>query len=152
MAMVIDLNVTSAMLMTKHLYSSLVNTNGNIINISSIAGVQPYFDTFSYCIAKAAMDQMTKCMALELKDKSIRVNCIRPSTTETNFFQNMGLSKDEIRRYYEATEKMHKVIDVNHVIELVLFLADNTKSNWITGECINIDGGRLLLSPDFVHG
>ena len=150
-----NLNVTSAMLMSKYLHEHMLdnNNNGSIINMGSISGVQPFVGSLSYCTCKAAIDHMTRCMALELKDKGIRVNCIRPSTIETNFHENGGWTKEKAKDYYNKTASLHNtglIGDVNDVIELILFFADYKKSRWITGQCVTMDGGRLLMSPNFL--
>lgn len=130
------------------------NSNGNqssIVNIGSISGIRPYSGSFAYCVSKAAVDQITQCAAMELAPKKIRVNCIRPSTIRTDFHKNAGMSQSQADGYYNSVGQFHMttntVGDVNDVIEMILFLADNDKSKWITGQSITLDGGRLLQTP-----
>lgn len=59
---------------TQHLIAS----KGNIVNVSSVCGMRPFEGLLGYCMSKAALDQFTKCMALELIGKGVRVNSINP--------------------------------------------------------------------------
>lgn len=53
----------------------IIKTKGNIVNISSVAGLRSFPNILSYCMSKAAIDQFTKCVALELADKQVRIVC-----------------------------------------------------------------------------
>ncbi|CAG2123605.1 unnamed protein product, partial [Medioppia subpectinata] len=84
-----DTNLRSVVYLTHLSVEHLEKTKGNIINISSIAGLRPFNIAFTYCMSKCALDMFTKCLALELGPKGIRVNAINPSTVRTNFAQAM---------------------------------------------------------------
>lgn len=71
-------NVWSAIELTQRCVPHLEKTKGNVINVSSVAGLKALQNSISYCISKAALDQLTKCSALDLAPKGIRVNAINP--------------------------------------------------------------------------
>ena len=119
-----------------------IQSLGNIVNIGSLCGIQVHTHRLPYCVSKAAIDHMTRCAAVELANKNIRVNCIRPSTVRTSFHENAGMTQQEADRHYDTRD--YYVGSVNDVIQTILFLADNEKSHWITGQCITLDGGRTL--------
>mmetsp|Transcript_107238 Transcript_107238/g.130851 ORF Transcript_107238/g.130851 Transcript_107238/m.130851 type:complete len:258 (+) Transcript_107238:108-881(+) len=147
------LNVTSTFLLSKYFTPSLANAKGNIVNISSIASHKPFIQQMPYCVSKAALDQLTQCMAIELGNQGIRVNGIRPSTLKTNFRLNAGASMDEANKFYNHPGWKDLHLNINsvgttqNVIDLIMFLADNNKASWITGQNIDIDGGFTLQTP-----
>lgn len=76
----LDINLKSVVLLTSLAAPHLEKTKGNVINISSVASLRARKNNVSYSISKAALDCFTQCAALELADKSIRVNSVNPSS------------------------------------------------------------------------
>lgn len=74
---VFRLDVRSVFHITHLAVPYLEKTKGNIVNISSVAGLKPVPGFMIYCMAKSALDMFTKCLALELGPKGIRVNAIK---------------------------------------------------------------------------
>ena len=66
---VMDINVRAVYHLTMLATPHLINTKGNIVNVSSVAGKRSFPGILSYCMSKAAIDQFTKCVALELATK-----------------------------------------------------------------------------------
>lgn len=62
----------------------LIASKGNIVNVSSVNGIRSFPGVLAYNISKAAVDQFTRCSALELAAKGVRVNCVNPGVTVTN--------------------------------------------------------------------
>lgn len=73
-----EINLKSAIILTNLAVPQLEKTTGNVINVSSDAGITAYGAYMSYCISKAGLDQFTKCAAIGLASKKIRVNSINP--------------------------------------------------------------------------
>lgn len=73
-----DTNVRAVINLTKLCVPHLEKTKGNVVTVSSCAGRKPSPNILSYCMSKAAIDQFTKCSALDLASKGIRVNAINP--------------------------------------------------------------------------
>ena len=78
---VFDVNLKSAIRLTKLCIPHLRETKGNIINNSSILGQTPIENMAYYCMSKAALDMFTKCIALEEGKNGIRANNINPGKT-----------------------------------------------------------------------
>ena len=78
---------------------------GSIVNISSIVTSTPFIDATTYAVAKGAVDTFTKCAALELGSKKIRVNCVAPGVVKTNFGVNMGFPKEGADAFVEDSAK-----------------------------------------------
>jgi NAD(P)-dependent dehydrogenase (short-subunit alcohol dehydrogenase family) len=146
---VMNLNVQSVFFMTQYAIPYLTETRGTIINFSSVLAHRPAIGLGPYCASKAAVEMLTQTAALELAPKSIRVMCIAPTAIQTEFHTNAGMSKKEADEYYKNCSKTHplgRVGQTSDITELVLFLADSTKSGFITGSVVHVDGGRLLTS------
>ena len=144
-----NLNVRSVFFMSQFAIPFLIETRGCIINVSSVLGQRPAVGLGPYCAAKAAVEMLTKTAALELAPKQVRVLCIAPSATQTEFHVNAGMTDDEADEYYKSCASIHplgRVGKATDMAELVLFLADSRKSGFMTGAVIPVDGGRLLTS------
>ncbi len=139
-----DINLRSIFHLIQLVVPYLETTNGNIVNVSSVAGLRAFPGIFSYCISKAGLDQLTRCAALELASKGIRVNAVNPGVVETHLHKNSGMSAEEYQRFLEHSQTTHplgRVGQSKEVAELILFLASDA-ANWITGTTYSIDGGR----------
>ena len=144
----IQFNLTSVFFTSQAAIKHLKETDGTIINFSSILASRPVAGLGPYSAAKAGVEMLTKTMAMELAP-TIRVMCISPATIETNFHQAAGMSPEAAAAYYEASKQTHplgRVGKPEDISNLVLFLADPAKSGFMTGSVIHVDGGRLLTS------
>ena len=124
----------------------LIKSKGNIVNISSVTGLRSFPGVLAYCVSKAAVDQLTRCSALELASKGVRVNAVNPGVVVTEIHKRGGMKTEDYERFLEhskATHPLGRVGDPNEIAELVLYLASE-KAAWITGATYSIDGGRAL--------
>ena len=87
-------NVLGTLLASKEAVASFDGAGGSIINLSTIASVNPVPNSVVYSASKAAVDTITKALALELAPKKIRVNAIAPGATETEGTKTMGLNME----------------------------------------------------------
>jgi len=145
---IMDLNVRSVFFLTSLAIPYLEKTKGVIINISSIASIKPSPKTTVYCMSKSAIDMFTKCMALELAPKGVRVNSINPAVTETPLLMKkyghvMTMEQiKEIRSKQYPLGRIGQPYDIANAIE---FLGSNDAS-FITGIQLLMDGGALYGS------
>ena len=124
----------------------LIKSKGNIVNISSVTGLRSFPGVLAYCVSKAAVDQLTRCSALELAPKGVRVNAVNPGVVVTEIHKRGGMKTEDYERFLEHSKTTHplgRVGDPNEIAELVLYLASE-KAAWITGATYSIDGGRAL--------
>lgn len=124
----------------------LAKTAGNIVNISSVTGPRSFPGVLAYCVSKAGVDQLTRCAALELAPKGVRVNAVNPGVVVTEIHKRGGLSEDAYLKFLEHSRTTHplgRVGDPSEIAELVFYLASE-KASWITGATYEIDGGRAL--------
>ena len=120
-------------------------SRGSIVNISTI-GSSRAFDVSLYCASKAAIDQITRCMAVELGPHQIRVNAIQPTlVAETAIGQEvisaLGEEPFEVLRQRTPNQRFAKVEDI---VNLILYLLSEA-SDMVNGAIIPVDGGRPLL-------
>jgi NAD(P)-dependent dehydrogenase (short-subunit alcohol dehydrogenase family) len=117
---------------------------GNIVNVSSVTGLRAFPGVLAYCVSKAGVDQLTRCAALELAGKKIRVNAVNPGVVRTQVHRRGGMSEEAYTAFLEHSRTTHplgRVGEAEEVAELILFLASE-RAAWITGATYSIDGGR----------
>ena len=112
---------------------------GNIINIASTAAMKAAPEMGAYCIAKAGVVMLTRVLALELAQYSIRVNAIAPYMVKTKFSQPLW-SDSETLKQIESEIPLGRLAEPGDIIGSVLFLASDA-SSYITGHTIIVDGG-----------
>jgi NAD(P)-dependent dehydrogenase (short-subunit alcohol dehydrogenase family) len=146
---VLHLNVLGTMLCVKHTAPEMVEAGGgSFVGMSSIAGhvTHPYFG--AYCVGKAGIEEMMRNCADEFGAKKLRFNAIRPGFIATEIMEGVPRDSATYRSYIENTP-MADVGQPEDVGDLARFLI-GSESRWITGTCINVDGGHhLRRGPDF---
>ena len=142
--LMMNINVRSVFQLTQLVLPSIIERKGNIVNVSSVTGLRAFPNVFAYCVSKAAVDQLTRCAALELAAKGVRVNAINPGVVRTNLHLNSGMNADNYAAFVERSKTTHplgRVGQPEEIADLILFLA-SSKAGWITGVTYSIDGGR----------
>ena len=114
---------------------------GVIINISSVNGRQAGEGQVAYCAAKAGVDQITRCGALELGPHSIRVVGIAPGLVETPLTKK-ELENPAMRELFMGVIPMNRAVEAREIADAAVFLASD-KARSINGDTIVIDGGSL---------
>jgi NAD(P)-dependent dehydrogenase (short-subunit alcohol dehydrogenase family) len=146
---VLHLNVLGTMLCVKHSVPKMVEAGGgSFVGMSSIAGHQthPYFG--AYCVGKAGIEEMMRNCADEFGPSRVRFNAIRPGFIATEIMEGVPRDSATYASYIENTP-MGDVGQPDDVGALARFLI-GPESRWVTGTCINVDGGHhLRRGPNF---
>ena len=146
---VLNLNVLGTMLCMKHSIPLMLEAGGgSFVGMSSLAGhiTHPYFH--AYCAGKAGVEAMMRNAADEYGKDNIRFNAIRPGFIATEIMEGIPRDSDVYKSYIDNTP-MGDAGQPEDVAELARFLV-GPESRWITGQCINVDGGHCLRrGPDF---
>jgi NAD(P)-dependent dehydrogenase (short-subunit alcohol dehydrogenase family) len=124
----------------------LIERKGCVVNVSSVNGLRSFAGVLAYCVSKSALDQLTRCAALELAPKGVRVNAVNPGVTVTNLHRRAGMGEDQYGAFLERSKETHPLGrpgQADEIADLILFLA-SPRAAWITGETVSIDGGRHL--------
>jgi len=117
----------------------LLETKGSIIMNSSIAGIRGVPGFLPYCTAKAATDNMMRCMALDVAARGVRVNSINAGLVDTELLNDQKTIKEKWER--QPPHPIGRVLEVDEVAELICFLGSDA-SKAITGSLNLIDGGN----------
>jgi len=140
------INLRSIFHLMKLALPHLERSRGNIVNVSSVNGLRSFIGVLAYCVSKAGLDQLTRCVALELAAKGVRVNSVNPGVTVTELHRAGGMNEDSYAAFLEHSKTTHPLGRVGRpeeVADLIYFLASD-RASWITGATVSIDGGRAL--------
>lgn len=142
-------NVRACFLLSKYLYDLLKNSGGSIINISSVHSIATSKNIACYASSKGSLSALTRAMSLEFAEDKIRVNSICPGAINTPMLmdglrRNKGKTVEENKKSLESKLPCGFIGSPNDISEMCLFLSDNTKSRYIYGQNIVIDGGATI--------
>jgi NAD(P)-dependent dehydrogenase (short-subunit alcohol dehydrogenase family) len=148
---VVDVDLKGPVFLTQaalpHLTRSGEARRASILNISSSVTVHPVPNYSVYSAAKAGLDMLTRCWAIELAPARIRVNAVLPGIVRTPVFETM-LPEDAIEPFLARFEKvtpLGRIGTPEDVARLALFLT-SPASEWMTGAIVPLDGGLSLVS------
>lgn len=138
------INVDAMFRLTRAAVPHLKATRGAVVNVSSVTGVRAFPGVLAYCVSKAAVDQFTRCVALELADAGVRVNAVNPGVVVSQLHRRGGMNEEAYASFLEHSKGTHplgRVGQPDDIAAAILFLA-SSQSDWITGETLSVDGGR----------
>lgn len=134
---IIDTNLNGTMLCTRYTLEHMCNTNGRIISMSSVVGLQGKCGMTDYAASKAGIIGFTRSLAVELGKRDFTVNCVSPGwVNQTVFDRGKELPKGNVNCMGHGAR-------TDDVAALVAFLCSE-EAGYITGQNIVIDGGRSL--------
>jgi len=142
----LDLNVRAPFRLLRAAVPALTTRRGAVVNVSSVAGTRAFPGLVSYCVSKAAVDQLTRCAALDLAEAGVRVNSVNPGVVVSNLHRRGGMDETRYAEFLERSKTTHplgRVGRAEEIADLIAFLV-SPASGWITGETVAIDGGRHL--------
>ncbi len=145
---VFEVNVKGVFLGCKYAIPKMIDQGGGaIVNTASIAAVSPRPGLTPYNASKGAVLTMTRGLALETARHNIRVNCVNPVASDTDFMKGaMGvqdrLSEDQVETFIKTIPR-GRLLEPDDVAAAVCFLASDD-ADMITGTALNVDGGRSV--------
>lgn len=145
---IFDRMVNGAFLVTNLAVKFMNNKSGRIIHITSIHGTRAEKHASSYSMAKAAINQFCRAMALELADKNILVNAIAPGFVDTAMSIVDGeneLESQWFKENYIANQHLplRRAASADEIAGVAFFLAGKD-ATYITGQVITVDGGLTI--------
>lgn len=146
---VMNVNVRSVFHLTQLCVPHLIKTKGSIVNVSSVNGQRSFPGVLAYCMSKSAIDQFTRCVALELACKQVRVNSVCPGVIVTEVHKRAGLDEEQYKQFLEKCKVTHALGrpgEVDEVAHSIAFLASDA-ATFITGVNLPVDGGRHAMCP-----
>ncbi|MEM0977005.1 MAG: SDR family oxidoreductase [Pseudomonadota bacterium] len=119
---------------------------GSIINLTSIASERAHPDLLAYSVSCAALNQLTRSLAVALAPRRVRVNAISIGSVMSASLQSVLSDDTDLRNLVADVTPMGYIAEADAVAEAAQFLA-STASRFITGQIVTIDGGRTLIDP-----
>jgi NAD(P)-dependent dehydrogenase (short-subunit alcohol dehydrogenase family) len=125
---------------------------GKIVNFSSKSGKTGSALMGAYSAAKGAIIALTQALAFELADDNITVNCLCPGITDhtgvwknvsAGYIQNLNMPREEVIKKFTAKIPLKRLASIDDVVAVTLFLSSKG-SDYMTGQAINITGGREM--------
>lgn len=143
-------NLRSAFLTSNAAYALLAEAGGAIVNVASVHAFATSKGIANYAASKGGLLAMTRAQALEFAPDNIRVNAVLPGAVDTAMlrqgFERSGASADDIEpKLAEVAAKtpLGRVGRPREIAMAILFLADNERSSFVTGQSLVVDGGAL---------
>mgnify|MGYP001094163311 CR=1 FL=1 len=138
---VIDINLTSTFLLSKHAIKKMLKSKfGRIVNITSVVGHTGNLGQSNYSASKAGIIGMSKSLAIEYAKKNITVNCVSPGFIISDMTMNIA---EKIKLYLTSRIPMGKLGTGEDVSNCVAFLSSE-QASYVTGETIHVNGGMYM--------
>lgn len=141
-------NLRPAYLSVHYLYPLLKNGGAAIVNVSSVHAVATSKKMAAYATSKGALTALTRALAVELADDGIRVNAVLPGAVDTPMLRAglerghlVGNHTNSLLNCLSQKTLMGRVGEPTEIAQWIVLLADSTRSSFITGQCLVIDGG-----------
>ncbi|MGE5373816.1 MAG: SDR family NAD(P)-dependent oxidoreductase [Bacteroidota bacterium] len=143
---ILDVNVKGYFRVVKACFESMqARGGGRVINMSSVAGLEPQPMMGVYSVSKAAVLMLTKVLAAELAPSNIQVNAIAPGFVKTKFsaalWQDPHINEAILKRIPQK-----RMAEPHEIAGLAVYLA-SPASSFVTGSVFSIDGGQLTGAP-----
>ena len=138
---VIDVNLTSTFLLSKHAIKKMLkNKFGRIVNITSVVAHTGNIGQSNYSASKAGVIGMSKSLAIEYAKKNITVNCVSPGFIISDMTMNIA---EKVKLYLTSRIPMGKLGTGEDVSNCAAFLSSD-QASYITGETIHVNGGMYM--------
>jgi NAD(P)-dependent dehydrogenase (short-subunit alcohol dehydrogenase family) len=135
------INQAATLRMIREALPHLMARQGNIVNLSSTGAQRPMADNALYAGSKAAVEAITRCLAVELGPSGIRVNTVAPGATDTEMLASS--LTNEVRQLTASVTPLGRVGRAKDVARAIVWLA-GPEAGWITGQVVQSSGGIML--------
>lgn len=122
------------------------NGIGSIVNVTSIASRRTLPELMAYSVASAAVDQLTRSMAVAYASYGIRVNAIALGSVLSTSLQTALKDRRDLQDNLTAVTPLGRIGEADEAAEAAMFLASDSAS-FVTGQILAVDGGRTMLDP-----
>jgi NAD(P)-dependent dehydrogenase (short-subunit alcohol dehydrogenase family) len=147
---VMAVNVGSVYLSARFIHPLMCSHGGAIVNVCSVHATATSANIAAYASSKGAVLALTRALAVELACDGIRVNAVLPGAVDTKMLREgmdrghlSGAGVQEKLAALGARTPLGRVGRPEEIAQAILFLADNDRSSFITGEALVVDGGAL---------
>ena len=99
-----DINSRAPFRLMRAAVPSLIQSNGSVVNVSSVTGLRSFPGVLAYCVSKSAIDQLTRCAALEVAAKGVRINAVNPGVVISNLHRRGGMNEEKYSAFLEHSK------------------------------------------------
>jgi NAD(P)-dependent dehydrogenase (short-subunit alcohol dehydrogenase family) len=142
-----DVNLKGQWLMAKAAIPAMLQRGkGSIVNIASVQGLASQRNVLAYSTSKHAMIGLTRTMAVDFADRSIRVNCVCPGTVDTPMVRKIIEADRNPAALERVLNRMHplgRIARTEEIGEVAAFLASD-RASFMTGSVVTVDGGLMV--------
>ena len=139
---ILDVNVIGSFVVGRQCARVMGGRGGSIVNVGSVSGIQGNVGRAAYGASKGAVVTMSRVMAVELASRGIRVNVIAPGPVETPMVRE--IHSDAERAAWTSRIPLARYGSPEEIAAAAVFLLDPTRSSFITGQTLSVDGGFTI--------
>ena len=154
---VLATNLTGAYVVTQAALPHLIERRGNIVNVSSINAERAGAGWTSYCVSKAGLTMLARCVANDYGRHGVRANAVCPGWVRTPMADRdvgevmalHGVDREEAYRLTHVGHPLGRPADPEEVAAVVAFVA-SPEAAYVTGAAIMVDGGTSIVDPSTI--
>ncbi|MGH7652127.1 MAG: SDR family oxidoreductase, partial [Gemmatimonadaceae bacterium] len=141
---VIDIDLLGTFNTCRAAFEHLRRPGASVINISAMQAFTPMPMQSHVCAAKAGVDMLTKCLAIEWGPQGVRINSIAPGAVDDTEGMRRLAPTPEIRKQFERSVPLQRFATKDEIADLAVFLSSDA-AKFITGAIVVCDGGQSLV-------
>jgi NAD(P)-dependent dehydrogenase (short-subunit alcohol dehydrogenase family) len=147
-------NLTGAFLVTQAVLPQLLERGGAVVNVSSINGLLAGPGWTSYCVSKAGLIMLAKCIAADYGRRGVRANSVCPGWVRTPMADGdmdavaaaRGLDREGAYEYVHRLNPTGRPAEPEELAEVIAFLA-SPRASYVNGAALLVDGGTAVVDP-----
>ncbi|HSB38114.1 MAG TPA: SDR family oxidoreductase [Gaiellaceae bacterium] len=147
-------NLTGAFLMTRHALPHLLERRGSVVNVSSINGLVAGPGWTSYCVSKAGLIMLSRCLAVDYGPEGLRANAVCPGWVRTPMgdadmetaAKRLGGDREGAYAAVHEHHPLGRPAEADEVAAVIRFLA-SAEASYVNGATVVVDGGTTVFDP-----